>query len=134
MALMQVVCAAEKQETLFRACADCGRRTGNFCDGKHRADPCLAANHIPSEDWAEGQSTPFCNSCEERFVLCRFSRGVRSATPPAWGNYPKDWQQAAYETLEKEDRQDLEGPTGRKQRHQSPSTQLGNDRASNQED
>ena len=94
MALLEILCSAEDPKTLFRLCVDCGKRTGNYCDGIFNRGPCFAAIRVPAEtqEWAQDQSTPLCNECEKRFLLCRFCRGVHSATPPAWGSYPSGWQ------------------------------------------
>ncbi len=71
-----------------RPCVDCGLMTGNWCEtffwGKvwHSAGGvCLAEHWIPSEDWGDGQRTPFCTSCEDKFTACHFCRQVASCTP-----------------------------------------------------
>ena len=77
---------------LIRPCVDCGRQTGNFCETLLQAGHaywqggvCLAADWMPQEEWADGQRTPLCTSCEERYGACRFCRGVQTCTPPSWG-------------------------------------------------
>ena len=67
-------------------CADCGLRTGNFCDGGPRfnlKDLCYACHWNP-RDFAEStQRTPLCSFCETLHKYCRFCRGVAGCTPPA---------------------------------------------------
>ena len=90
MARLEVLCPADDPNTFFRACVNCGKRTGNYCDGASWRNACLAAYCIPSEESAQGQSTLLCNACETRFSLCRFCLGIHSATPPTWGEHPMD--------------------------------------------
>lgn len=90
MARLEVLCTADDPNTLFRPCVNCGKRIGSYCDGATWHNPCIAAFYIPSEEWAQGQSTPLCNACETRFSLCRFCLGIHRATPPTWGEHPMD--------------------------------------------
>ena len=60
-------------DDLVRACVDCGRRTGNFCETMlqcghvyWQGEVCLGVRWIPTERWAEGQVTPLCTACENR--------------------------------------------------------------------
>ena len=73
---MEVYAWAESSSMLFRPCVDCGRYTGNFCE-----NDCKAAIWVPAEQWASGQLTPHCTSCERKSVVCHFCRGVRWCTP-----------------------------------------------------
>ena len=40
---------------------------------------------MPHEVWNDGQCTPHCNECEQRYDYCHFCRGVAWVTPPPWG-------------------------------------------------
>ena len=80
--ILEVLAFAEAS-VLYRPCVDCGRRTGNFCEGV--LHDCLAEDRIPSEHWAEGQMTPQCTECERKHVVCHFCRGLQWATPPPHG-------------------------------------------------
>ena len=71
---------------LCRPCVDCGRFTGRFCDGV--ADNCFAAIRVPSEKWCNGQRTPLCGPCENKFDMCHFCRGVHMCRPFAFGKVP----------------------------------------------
>ena len=64
---------------LTRPCVDCGLYTGRFCDW------CLGSERIPSQSWCEGQRTPLCSRCDNRWDACHFCRGLHWCTPPAWG-------------------------------------------------
>ena len=71
------VLAIGGEALLMRPCVDCGRRTGNFCETPAQAGHtgweggiCLAAKHIPSEEWAPGQRTPLCSACERIHGAC----------------------------------------------------------------
>ena len=73
------VLAMGSRTMLFRPCVDCGLYTGRFCDY------CLAKDRIPTEDWAPGQMTPLCSTCDWEWDACHVCRGVQSCTPPARG-------------------------------------------------
>ena len=73
------VLAFGDQDLLVRPCVDCGVWTGRFCDH------CRAADRIPTEIWADGQLTPLCSVCDNRFDACHFCRGVDWCTPPPSG-------------------------------------------------
>ena len=75
MCSMEVIAVGD-EKMLVRACVDCGRYTGRFCDF------CLAADRLPNEQWAKGQMTPLCSDCDNKFDACHFCRGVSSCTPP----------------------------------------------------
>ena len=64
---------------LFRNCADCGVKTGRFCD------TCLAKNRFPNEEWAPGQMTPLCELCDKERNACHFCWGKSWAVPPPSG-------------------------------------------------
>ena len=91
MAALQVI-AAGQREDFRRPCVDCGMITCNFCDN------CEAKTRIPSEAWVEGQRTPLCMNCDRREDCCRFCRGVRSCTPPAWVGEVLPLEETEYET------------------------------------
>ena len=55
-------------EQLLRACVDCGRRTGSFCDW------CWAADRLPNEQWVPSQKTPLCTVCDKQWKCCRYCR------------------------------------------------------------
>ena len=67
---------------LNRPCVDCGRITGGFCDGKEF--PCLAQARVPTEQWANGQATPFCSHCERSREWCHFCRAQPWVRPFAF--------------------------------------------------
>ena len=75
---MSVLCHGDSQ-LLCRPCVDCGKYTGCYCDD------CLAAERVPSEDWANGQQTPLCSVCDGIHGKCHYCRGVHLARPFAWG-------------------------------------------------
>lgn len=58
------VLAAGDFETLCRPRVNCGLKTGLFCDGL--SEECMAVRWVPSENWAAGQATPLCRSCEDK--------------------------------------------------------------------
>ena len=66
-------------QLLFRACVDCGLRTGCWCDG------CFGAHRFPEEEWDDKQHTPLCTSCDNKYGCCHYCRGQRWATPPPHG-------------------------------------------------
>ena len=74
--------AVGTQEELCRPCVDCGLYTGCYCDGNDWGD-CFAADRLPREHWAPNQRTPLCTSCDRRFNMCHFCRGLLWAAPPA---------------------------------------------------
>ena len=57
------------QDLLFRPCADCGLRTGSWCDS------CLAADRFPKEEWSGEQNTPLYMSCDHDHRYCHFCCG-----------------------------------------------------------
>ncbi|MDA8583789.1 hypothetical protein N9L68_06130 [bacterium] len=63
------IMAMGEPEMLLRHCIDCGMKTGNYCDG------CLAKDRFPDDDWAEGQMTPLCTRCDQKFGRCHRCRG-----------------------------------------------------------
>ena len=65
------------EEVLTRPCVDCGLVTGRFCDY------CNAADRIPDEEWAEGQLTPLCSYCDNKFNRCHFCRNLSWCRPGA---------------------------------------------------
>jgi hypothetical protein len=71
--------ALGSEETLIRPCVDCGQYTGSFCDNE-----CLAKDCVTDEEWEDGQLTPHCTSCEDRYDVCHFCRDVAWVRPPAW--------------------------------------------------
>ena len=64
---------------LFRNCADCGVKTGCFCD------ICLAENRFPDDEWAPRQMTPLCQLCDNERGACHFCLGKAWAVPPPSG-------------------------------------------------
>ena len=68
-----------EEHDLTRPCVDCGLFTGRFCDW------CLGSDRVPSQSWCDGQHTPLCSRCDNRWDACHFCRGVLWCTPPAWG-------------------------------------------------
>ena len=71
-------------EELMRPCVDCGVPTGSYCGTKAQigyiewqGGKCLAAHHMPTQAWREGQSTPLCSSCEKKHGTCHFCREVQ---------------------------------------------------------
>ena len=73
------VFAVGSKEVLCRPCVDCGLYTGCFCDY------CYGADRIPDEYWEQGQLTPLCTNCDNRYDACHYCRGVHMARPSAWG-------------------------------------------------
>ena len=67
------VLAVGDEKMLCRPCVDCGTRTGRFCDG-HGEGECYAANRLPDEEWADGQLTPLCRKCEDKWRMCHWCR------------------------------------------------------------
>ena len=70
------VIACGDEEMLCRPCADCGRKTGRFCDW------CHAKDRLPSEEWADNQMTPLCTDCDNKHGSCHYCRGLPWCTPP----------------------------------------------------
>ena len=85
---MQVLCCGDPS-TLIRPCVDCGLWTGRYCDGllteELWAVGCYANDRIPEEVWAEGQRTPLCSDCDNRYDACHFCRGFKWCMPHPWG-------------------------------------------------
>ena len=77
---MTVTALAGSASSLCRPCVDCGRYTGSFCD-----NDCLAQTRVPSERWTQGQRTPHCTSCEDKYIVCHFCRQQHWTQPPPWG-------------------------------------------------
>ena len=71
------VMAFGDEEVLTRPCVDCGLVTGRFCDF------CYAAARIPDEEWAEGQLTPLCSYCDNKFDCCHCCRNLSWCRPGA---------------------------------------------------
>ena len=67
----------EPQEMLH-PCVDCGQITGRYCDY------CLAEGRVEDQEWAPGQQTPLCLSCDRTFGSCHFCREQLWARPAAW--------------------------------------------------
>jgi len=77
MARLEVPCTSSDNSTLFRPCVNCGKRTGNFCDGAFRRRPCLAAYYIPSEKLAQGQSTHSATHARHGLAFAGFVWGSK---------------------------------------------------------
>ena len=69
---------------LIRPCVDCGRWTGDYCEGVEE-DDCFADLHMPGDAWAPDQRTPLCSVCEEESDACHYCREEAWARPKAWG-------------------------------------------------
>ena len=82
MAALQVY-AAGSPELLIRPCVDCGLKTGGYCD------KCLAEDRMPEEEWAEGQRTPLCSRCDNKYSACHYCRGQVWCVP-ATQDYQSD--------------------------------------------
>ena len=67
-------------DTMCRPCVECGRLTGAFCELE-----CYAFLRVPSEFWYDGQPTPHCTVCDEKYGCCHFCRGVQMCRPFTWG-------------------------------------------------
>ena len=68
------------QAMLMRPCVDCGLRTGSYCDN------CEAVHRLPGEEWARGQKTPLCTSCDRtHHGICHFCRRQPWCVPPPSG-------------------------------------------------
>ena len=65
-------------DMFIRPCADCGQRTGSWCD------LCEARVRYPQEQWTPTQHTPLCTECDKLYLKCHFCRKVPWTTPPAW--------------------------------------------------
>ena len=76
--LLEVVQVAP-QHVLHRPCADCGLRTGSWCDY------CFALAWFPEEHWAPNQHTPLCIACDYNHGRCHFCRGQLWVAPAANG-------------------------------------------------
>ena len=75
MAALQVY-AVGSPELLIRPCVDCGLKTGGYCD------KCLAEDRMPEEEWAEGQRTPLCSRCDNKYSgLCHYCRAQAWCVP-----------------------------------------------------
>ena len=72
------VLASGDIDMLCRPCVDCGQKTGRFCGH------CLAVDRVPAEQWAPGQHTPLCSTCDNLRDMCHYCRGVQSCRPFAW--------------------------------------------------
>lgn len=77
MARLEIL-AEGTTEMLNRPCVDCGQVTGRFCDH------CHAEMRVPQEEWAPGQHTPLCSTCDNTHNACHFCRGQKWCTPPPW--------------------------------------------------
>ena len=91
------VLAVGTPETLNRSCVDCGRVTGRFCDY------CYAKDRIPDEKWEEGQMTPLCSVCDNKFGACHFCRGLKWSVPPPFDTLapqPAGWGSKLPEDVE----------------------------------
>ena len=91
------VLASGDATTLYRPCADCGRRTGNFCEtmiqqgaALWQGGVCMACDRMPDEQWAAGQRTPLCRKCEDHAGACHYCRTVPWCRPFATGNVPDE--------------------------------------------
>ena len=72
---------------VWHPCVECGQVTGNFCREAcdlGYAGPCYAEVWMPNEDWAPGQRTSLCPSCEDVCVTCRYCRRVSGCSPGPW--------------------------------------------------
>ena len=78
-AILGVTCSGDSA-ALIRPCVDCGLWTGRFCDW------CLASDRMPEEQWAEGQLTPLCSTCDNKHDMCHFCRGLLWCMPAPWGH------------------------------------------------
>ena len=78
----EVMSFSDHQEVFNKPCIDCGRITGNFCDGVH--GDCYAEDTNTVDKFQPGQRTPLCTVCEKHYTLCRVCRGSHGCTPPAW--------------------------------------------------
>ena len=72
---MEVLAWGDK-EMLCRPCVECGLMTDRFCDY------CRARDRCPSEEWADGQMTPLCLYCDNKYDACHFCRGLSWCRPP----------------------------------------------------
>ena len=68
-------------------CVDCGLWTGRFCDY------CRAADRVPSERWCDGQPTPLCSQCDNKYRACHFCRRITWCQPHPWGSTNTNLQQ-----------------------------------------
>ena len=73
------VLACGDRSMLMRFCVDCGQLTGRFCDW------CYAVDRDPKAEWAKGQHTPLCSTCDNKFDACHFCRGLHWCVPPPKG-------------------------------------------------
>ena len=53
-------------QEMLHPCVDCGQITGRYCDY------CLAEDRVEDQEWAPGQQTPLCSSCDRTFGSCHF--------------------------------------------------------------
>ena len=91
--MQMMVKTAGDAKMLYRPCVDCGVKTGSWCETMKQkghdlwqGGVCSAEEHLPDEEWASGQGTPLCQSCERRYGACYFCRRAKWRTPPS----PKD--------------------------------------------
>ena len=86
-------------DNLCRPCADCGLRTGNFCEtllqvghSHWQGGVCLAEKAFPAGDeeggWSPGQRTPLCIACETLHGACHVCRRIPWCRPFASGSRP----------------------------------------------
>ena len=73
------VSAWAEPSMLFRPCVDCGLYTGCYCDF------CKAVDRVPGEEWARGQFTPQCSTCDRKYNGCHYCRGQKWCVPPTKG-------------------------------------------------
>ena len=78
----EVMGFSDDKEAFHKPCIDCGRITGNFCDGVH--GDCYAEDTNTVDKFQPGQRTPLCTDCERQYTLCRVCRGSNGCTPPGW--------------------------------------------------
>jgi len=72
------ILATGTYEMLCRPCVDCGQKTARYCDY------CCAQDRLPNEEWARGQMTPLCSTCDNQHDSCHYCRGLSWAAPPPW--------------------------------------------------
>ena len=81
--------ACGQPEDFISPCVDCGHVTGSWCDKGTTDQNCYLRTYLHPMQFAKAaypadKNTPLCTSCDSRFNMCPFCRGVPSATPEAW--------------------------------------------------
>ena len=74
VASLELLAVAETMLPVHQQCVDCGRTTGNFCEGWSGSDNCFAKIRVPEIHWPDMWRTPLCTFCEDKKACCKYCR------------------------------------------------------------